>query len=230
MWLVVNISCEKLTVEKAEIIGLLCAEGSHYRYSCTYMGWARDSNKKYRRTQLVEGVEFTNLDKKLLEHFRKLLMKVYGYAPRITGVPTSLKIRIKKKAVVKDLIKFTDFGHNKWRVPKAVKNGDSSIVSAFVRGLYEGDGIKLQRPSKNTYFVGFNMKNIRALKQLRTLIEKFGIKTRTWRNDTENMQKLIIYGISDIRKFKNLIKPKFKEIIIAEEGAEVVVRIHPICL
>ena len=154
-----------LNPEKAEILGLLCAEGSHYKYPCTYMGWSRNPNKKYKRTQIFEGVNFNNNDKRLLNHFRRLMLKVYDYAPRITGVSKSLRIHIKKKSVVQNLLEFTDFGYAKWQVPKNIQNSNARIKSAFIRGLYEGDGTKLQRTSRNGYFIDFNMKNKEALRQ-----------------------------------------------------------------
>lgn len=206
----------KLTPEKAEIIGLLCAEGCHFKYSSTFF---RDRKRIAKRTQIKDYVDFTNLDKNLLQHFRNLLILVYDYAPKVTGVPTSLKIHILKKTVVKDLLSFTDFGFDKWRVPDKVMKSNKKIQASFIRGLYEGDGIKLQRAYKNCYYIGFHMKNKEGLKQLQALLENIGIGTRFWRDGyKKETTKLIIYGISDVFKFKNIIKPKFKQITIAESS------------
>ena len=102
-----------LSPEKAEILGLLCAEGTHYQYITQYFGFFKNrgkGGKYYLRTQYIEAIEFTNLDDHLLRHFRKLMLRVYKYAPKPTGVKTSIKIRIKKKYVIKDLLKYTDLG------------------------------------------------------------------------------------------------------------------------
>jgi len=88
---------QDLNPEKAEILGLLCAEGSHYSYITVYNEFFKNRGRYYTLIRNVEAVEFTNLDDKLLQHFRNLMLKIYNYAPRPTGVNISMKIRIKKK-------------------------------------------------------------------------------------------------------------------------------------
>lgn len=133
----------KMSSEKAEILGLLCAEGTYYRYYSTYYEFFKNrgvNGKYYRRTKMIEAVEFTNLNEKLLQHFRSLMFKVYRYAPRPTGIKTSIKIRIKKASVIQDLLKHTKFGCKKWRVPKELWNSENGTISSFIRGLFDGDG------------------------------------------------------------------------------------------
>jgi len=132
-----------MTPEKAEILGLLCAEGSHYKYTSTYKEFFKNrgiNGKYYQRTKNLELVEFTNLDNGLLQHFRNLMLQVYNYAPRPTGVKTSLKIRIVKKDVIKDLVGYTDFGCTKWGVPYEIEKSENNIKSSFIRGFFDGDG------------------------------------------------------------------------------------------
>ncbi|MBN2042459.1 MAG: hypothetical protein JW754_01485 [Candidatus Aenigmarchaeota archaeon] len=207
---------QEMTPEKAEIIGLLCAEGTHYKYIAKYWGWSRDPNKKRYREQLTEGIHFANMDVKLLERFRYLMNKSYNYSPRITGTSYNLKIQIKKKSVVNDILSHTEIGSLKWTVPESIANSNEKIMAAFIRGLYEGDGTKPMKVSKNVHFLYFNMKNYPSLKLVEKMLNRMGIKTRFWKNNTENMYKLVVYGIADINKFKKFINPRIKRIEIAE--------------
>lgn len=202
--------------EKAEILGLLCAEGTHYRYIAKYWGWSRDPNKKRFREQLTEGIHFSNMDYKVLKRFRYLMNKAYGYSPRVTGTSYNLKIQIKKKSVVKDILNHTEIGTLRWKVPDSVLNSDEEIMASFIRGLYEGDGTKVMSTSKNVHFLYFNMKNLKSLRFVEKMLNEMGIGTRLWKNETEKMHKLVVYGKNDIIKFKNIINPNIKRIRIAE--------------
>ncbi len=208
---------QQLNPEKAEILGLLCAEGTHYKYIAKYWGWSRDPNKKRLREQLTEGIHFSNMDLDLLNRFRYLMGEVYKYSPRITGSSYSLKIQLKKKSVIRDILKHTDLGSLKWTVPKSVMNADEKVMASFIRGLYEGDGTKPMKASKNVYHLYFNMKNYNSLKLVQKMLKMLGIESKFWKNKSENMHKLVIYGNDNVIKFKNIINPTIKRIEIAEE-------------
>ncbi len=94
----------------------------------------------YQRNQFVEALEFSNNNKKLLNRFLLLLKLEYGYKRRVTGIWTARKVVMKKKSVMKDLLRFSDYGHTRWRVPVAVANGTKKIKYAFLRGIFDGDG------------------------------------------------------------------------------------------
>ena len=162
-----------ITPEKAEIIGLLCAEGSHYNYITVYNEFFKNRGKYYTLIRNVEAVEFTNLDEKLLHHFRNLMLKVYNYAPRPTGIKTSMKIRIKKKSVIEDLVKYTEFGSKKWRIPEDIFNSSIDIKSSFIRGLFDGDG------SITKYKIRLVSVNKEGICGVKDLLNSIGIECRT---------------------------------------------------
>ncbi len=165
----------KLSVGKAEILGLLCSEGTHHKYTTSYYGFFKNrgkSGKHYLRTQNIEAVEFTNLDKKLLNHFKQLMPFEYGYSPRVTGIATSLKVRLKKKFVIKDLLDYTDFGCLKWRVPEKIVKGIFDIKSAFIRGLFDGDG------SVNKWNVTYTSVNRHGILSVQDLLKSIGIESK----------------------------------------------------
>ncbi|MEM5793974.1 MAG: LAGLIDADG family homing endonuclease [Candidatus Aenigmatarchaeota archaeon] len=202
---------ESLTVEKAELIGLLCADGTHYHYISIYNRFYPKRGKYYTTISPKEQIEFGNLNIKLLKHFQKLLKIAYNYHPKITGTPKSLKIHISKKNIIKDLLQYTDFGSEKWKVPKEIKEGPFDVKAAFIRGVYEGDGVKLQTSKYGKPYLFFEMKNKPSLEDLKKLLQDIGINARINKN-SNGMTRLIVYGFENITKFKKFIKPKYKKL------------------
>jgi hypothetical protein len=206
-----NIFRKKLSAEKAEMLGLLCAEGSHYKYIAIYNRFFPKRGRYYTTISTKEQIDFTNLNTKLLQYFQHLLNIVYNYNSKITGIPTSLKIHITKKNIIKDLLQYTDFGFDEWKVPNDVKIGTFNIKTAFVKGVYEGDGVKLQINKYGTPYLFFDMKNKNSLEELRILLSSIGITARINKN-SKSMTRLLVYGIEDVMKFKKFINPKFKKV------------------
>jgi hypothetical protein len=68
-----------ITPEKAEILGLLCAEGNYRGYISIYFEKNRKRKAVYLRECWKEIIEFSNTDISLLNHFVNLLFKEYGY-------------------------------------------------------------------------------------------------------------------------------------------------------
>ena len=158
-----------MSPEKAEILGLLCAEGTHYKYQSSYLEFFKNrgiNGKYYRRTKIIEAIEFTNLNQALLEHFRDLMSIVYDYSPRPTGVKNSMKIRITKNAVISDLLKYTDFGCKKWTVPKEIPDSEADIIASFLSGIFDGDGSFRERDIRLVSVNGNGLKSVSILLSL----------------------------------------------------------------
>lgn len=194
---------QNLNPEKAEILGLLCAEGSHYNYTTIYNEYFKNRGKYYTLIRNIEAIEFTNLDKGLLQHFRKLMLSVYNYAPRPTGIKTSLKIRIKKKVVIEDLLSYTDFGCTKWSVPKELFNSNKENLCAFIRGLFDGDGT-LQK-----YFVKLVSVNYEAVTDTSKILKQLGIESKVLGPYQQKGNRKSYYNLiipkEYISKFKDII-------------------------
>ena len=189
--------------EKSEIIGLLCAEGCNFVSISTYYEWDRNRKKYYlRKNKRCERIDFSNTDARLAEHFRNLLIKCYGSSPKYT----SLKVMIVRKKMIRDLLSYSKFGWNKWAVPKEILNGPRSVKTAFIRGLYEGDGTKLNWRGKQPY-IDFHMYNVGGLKKVRRMLEQLGIRSKLY----ESCTRLLMKG-EDVEKFAKIIKPKYKSI------------------
>jgi len=193
-----------MSCDKAEIIGLLCSDGTHFVCYSEYMEWHNIRKKRYFKKRRTERIEFTNKNNDLLIHFRNLILKVYSETPKIKF--KWFKVRLIKKKFLNDLLRFTDFGWNKWRIPKQIIDNTKNVKAAFIRGVYEGDGTKLQWRGKQPY-LEFHMYNKKGLKQLKKLLYSLGIKSKLYL-----YPKLIIKGHKDVLKFAKIIKPKFKKI------------------
>ena len=125
-----------ITKEFAEIIGLLCAEGSHIRSYSSYWGKDRGRTRFYKNDK-SERIEFTNKDKQLLLRYQKLLLEEFNYKAEITK---HYKVNICKMNLIKSIIYHTKLGHQKWKVPDCILNADDNPKIAFIRGYFDGDG------------------------------------------------------------------------------------------
>lgn len=199
----------KISLEKAEVIGLLCAEGCHFICSSRYYEYDKRRNKKYLRNHKTERIEFSNTSTPLLKHFKKLMIECYGESPDIKYRKKNLdhKIRIIKKELMKDLLLYSDYGHNKWSIHASIFNGSRKIKSAFIRGVYEGDGTTIHWRGKKPY-LEFHMSNILGLENMQKILSSLGIKSHIYLSNS----KLFIKGDEDVSKFATIIKPKFKKV------------------
>jgi len=120
----------------AEILGLLCAEGSHIVSYSNY--WERKNGTLYfRRNKLSERIEFYNKDINLLYHYKKLLMKEFNYGANITKCR---KINIGNREIIRKITSYVILGHLSWRLPEAIIKSDDCTKLRFLRGYFDGDG------------------------------------------------------------------------------------------
>lgn len=197
-----------ITPEKSEIIGLLCAEGTHFTYTSRYFEFQRKRNTSYFRVKKSERVEFTNTDMNLLQHFRNLMNTVYNYAPKATGTynPLNLKIRILKKGVINDILNYTDIGCTKWNIPNMILGGNDIVKIAFIRGYFYGDGSF----SEKYKVISFTSINENALRQVSTVLKSLGIDNHVYVHSISKPPRrkafqLRITKIEMIDKFNNVI-------------------------
>jgi len=197
----------KITKEKAEIIGLLCSEGCHINALSSYWEYSKNRKKYYfRKNRRSERVEFSNTNVKLLKHFQTLIFKEYGIKNNINF--SSQKVILIRKNIVQNIVKYSDYGYSKWKVPREVFNGSRNVQSAFIRGLYEGDGTKLNWRGKQPY-IDFHMYNMKGLKKLIIILKRFEIDSKLY----PTIYRLIIKGES-VRRFAKIIRPKYRPIVL----------------
>jgi intein/homing endonuclease len=149
----------RISKEFAEIIGLLCAEGSYVLAYDNY--WGKDrGRRRFLKNKKSERLEFSNKDIKLLSHFQKLLFKEFNYKPNVTK---HSKINICRRDIIRTVLAQTEIGHLKWKVPQLIKTAENSVKIGFLRGFFDGDGTV----SNNIRFFSTNKL---ALKQISILL------------------------------------------------------------
>jgi len=183
--------------EFAEIIGLLCAEGCHIVSFSSY--WSK-SERRYRKNDRSERIEFYNKDYDLLLNYKQLLLKEFNYHARITK---HNKINIGTKSIINKIIEQTKLGNMKWRVPKSIINYNNNIKISFIRGYFDGDGTVSNR-------IRFFSTNKKGLIQVSNLLDCLKIK-HTFQGPIikENRKPAYIIQVSEKERerFLKLIKP-----------------------
>ena len=195
---------------KAELIGLLCAEGYYGSYNLRWIEFNKKRNKSYFRNGVKSWIGFTNKNDLLFKHFITLLNKIYNYKGAHAG---KYQLRILKKGIIIDLLEYTNYGSMKWKVPDRIKKSNNKIKIAFIRGLYEGDGTKIYYDKYNYPRIGFHMVNYKGLLDIQKMLTKLNIKstlsTHLEQPPRQRSTRLYMYG-EHAHKFLKLITPKFK--------------------
>ena len=194
---------KNITPEFAEILGLLCAEGSHIVSYSSYWGKDRGRNRFFKNDK-SERIEFSNEDKKLLLHYQKLLNIKFNYNPNITK---HKKINICKMSIIREIIKYTQIGHLKWKVPKSIINNPNDDVKiSFLRGFFDGDGTA----GRSVRIISTNKKGlIQICSLLRDL--KIGHTLQGPQIREKRKPSYVIYIKEKEReRFLNMIKPVSK--------------------
>lgn len=188
---------EKLTPEKAYILGVLCGDG------CI----------TYDKPRIILG----NTSKEFIEEFINCVRKHYGLKPSIYFVPKEkIKVSIVKnpphaikakkdqmhvtfygRNLIEDLRKYGDFRTNNWRVPKQIINcKNKKIICFFLKGLYDSEG-------SSSYHVNLSSNSIDGLKGVQILLKKLGIESTVFKSKTCFV--LSIHNQKNKRLFKEYI-------------------------
>lgn len=193
---------KKITAKLSEIIGLLCAEGSHIISYSSY--WCKDRDRlRFFKNDKSERIEFSNKDKKLLIHYQRLLSKEFNYNPKITK---HNKVNICKMSIINIITNYTKLGHLKWKVPEAIIKSDQNTKIAFLRGYFDGDGTV-------SNIIRMFSTNKKGLEQVSKLLKNLKIKHTVPNPEIkENRKPCYIIAISrkERERFLKLIKPVSK--------------------
>lgn len=226
----------QITPEKAEILGLLCAEGNYRGYIAVYFEKNRKRKAVYLRECWKEIIEFSNTDIPLLKHFVNLLFKEYGYRPKIIKSNNNVfRVCIAKNNVIRNLLKFTDFGCLKWTVPSSILKSNRLVKAAFIRGFFDGDG-SVDYVDKKIPRIRFGSSNFEGLiilsKMLKSLDLKHSLNGPYFQYNKLSSFELLL-RTSSIENFVNIIGSRHKnknikfQKIIAEKRIAEIDNIYP---
>ncbi len=192
-----------LTENKAEIIGLLCAEGNYYDRRISYLQYDKNRKKSYyRKNKRCVYIQFSNHDPRLLKRFKFLMEIKYKYSPNINKD----RIRICNREVIRELISYSNYGCLNWRASSDFLN-NKKLICRFLHGYFEGDGHFSNKK------IVFSSSNIIGLKQVKVLLNKLDINTTLQgpfiRENKKNSYHLYIKRKST-NKFSKFVQPIFK--------------------
>lgn len=199
----------KLTPELSEILGLLCAEGSHIIAFSTYIG--KDGGKpRLFKNDKSERIEFYNKDIKLLLHYKDLLLKEFNYNPKITKHG---KVNICTMKIIKEITEYTKLGHINWKVPEDLFDADETVKIAYLRGYFDGDGTVSNNKPR------FFSTNKNSLYQIKKLLEQLGFHPNFQKPELKTGRKplhTLYINAEERERFLKTINPLSKSRVLCE--------------
>jgi len=198
-----------ISQEKAEIIGLIYSDGNYRNYKTTYKEFDKRRNKTYTRHQRKRIIEFANTDIRLLKRFITLLVKEYGYRPKITlSNKNVFRVCITKNFVLDDLLQENNFGTLNWFIPTQILNSDKKVKAAFIRGIFDGDG-SIDFADKKIPRIRISSRNLTGLKQLKELLQFLNINSKVngpYKGLNRNSIYELLLQTKSVIKFIKIIK------------------------
>jgi intein/homing endonuclease len=121
-----------------------------------------------------------------------------------------MRITIKRKDVVQDLVKYSKYNSFVWKIPKEIFHGQTKLKIAFLRGLFDGDG-NFSIVRKNEIRARIYSVNIRELRKVHQIVNSFEIQNKIYGPYFSTKSKTGIYMLTITGKnaisFIKLIKP-----------------------
>jgi len=187
----------KLNKDLSYILGVLAGDG--------YMSYS-NQRKAYH-------IGLSAVDKEFVEEFKKTLFNFF----KIKSSNEFRKSRKKKwnaqyitRLCSKEACDFINsigqFKKENWKIPEIIKNSDSNIKSAFLRGFFDSEG----EIDKKSWRVGATSMNLEGLKQIGKLLEGMGmrytiINVKDNRPNTHQKYRLRIHDKKSIKLFNESI-------------------------
>lgn len=184
---------EKLTKDKAYILGVLCSDG-------------------YLSTSYRVGLE--SCDSDFIDEFSRCLDTVYGIKSKVRmrvrctnfgrGKP-QYSVVICSKLVIEDLLRYSkSFKSKEWIVPNKIKTTKVKIQATFLKGLFDSEG-SIIHMSKGRGYLQLCSGNKSSLLEVKDMLNRyFGIKCSVKFNQS-NVMMLISADYNSIQKFyKNI--------------------------
>lgn len=166
---ILNENFNKLTPEKAYILGVLCGDGCVVR----------------------NRIKLNVIDKEFAEYFAYCLEMVYGIKTKMSEIRTPNRVKnsiiyrcknqwvvtLNSKEAYEDILKYGNLTTFKWVVPNEIyKNEDKNIISNFLKGYIDSEGCISIR--KRGASIQVSSSNINGLKQIFYLLNNLDINSK----------------------------------------------------
>ena len=110
-----------------------------------------------------------------------------------------------------------------WTIPKKIWNASNEVKISYVRGFFDTEG-DVSPNSSNTKYIGISQKNIKVLKEIKSILTELGIYTSKEHiiDRKSKTYRISIIGKKNIKKFYSIvgsehpIKKKNIQLIIKE--------------
>jgi len=182
---------ETLDEDLAFILGALLAEGTF-------------------RDQVIE---FTNTPGDFADHFiqswRRVFptcrLHIFEREPVGYGKKPFLQMQVVSRHIIPFIRALGLSGRSAQRqIPEAILRSPRNVAAAFLRGLFEGDGA-VEKSGRSLLRINLTARNHLMLRQVQTLLLRFGIVASLNNDRTKQVHRLLISGRDNLALFANEI-------------------------
>jgi len=160
-----------------------------------------------------QGIEFTNTVGDFADYFiqtwRRVFptcrLHIFEKGPVGYGKKPYLQIQVVSQHVTAFIQALGLSGRSAQRqIPEIILRSPRSVAAAFLRGLFEGDGA-VEKSGRSLLRLNLTASNRLMLRQVQTLLLRFGIVASLKEDRTRNMHRLLISGRDNLALFANEI-------------------------
>lgn len=174
----------KWSKELGQVLGLLIGDG-----------WLRNGDKDCR-----VGFTFSEKDKYLLEHFKKIINNWYGKNIKEIQRPrNTYHLSYHSQEVVNLFMKFgiKPVKAEEKVVPESIFSATEEAVIGFLQGLFSADGTVRDSKKSNSDWVALTSKSEKLLKDVQILLLNLGIKSRIFNRSRPERTGMFPYKTKD---------------------------------
>jgi DNA gyrase subunit A len=160
-----------------------------------------------------QAIEFTNAHGDFAEHFIQSWQRVFPTCrlhiferePVSYGKKPFLQIQVVSQHVIAFIKALGLSGRSAQRqIPEAILRSPRHVAAAFLRGLFEGDGA-VEKSGRSLLRLNLTASNRLMLRQVQTLLLRFGIVASLNNDRTRQIHRLLITGRDNLTLFANEI-------------------------
>jgi DNA gyrase subunit A len=158
-------------------------------------------------------IEFTNTPGDFAEHFIQAWQRafptcrlhIFEREPVSYGKKSFLQIQVVSQHIISFIHALGLSGRSAQRqVPEAILRSPHNVVAAFLRGLFEGDGA-VEKSGRSLLRINLTASNRLMLRQIQTLLLRFGIVASLNNDRTRQIHRLLISGYDNLTLFSHKI-------------------------
>jgi DNA gyrase subunit A len=160
-----------------------------------------------------QGIEYTNTSGDFADHFVQTWRRVFPTCrlhifekePVGYGKKPFLQIQVVSQHVTAFIQALGLSGRSAQRqIPEVILRSPRLVAAAFLRGLFEGDGA-VEKSGRSLLRLSLTARNRLMLRQIQTLLLRFGIVASLKEDRTRNMHRLLISGRDNLALFSSEI-------------------------